>query len=340
MHRHIKRTLKIIATAIFVLAVGFVVWLMSGEGVTKPQNTAWGVTFSPRQADYLGLNSGKVFQAMLDDMKVRNFRIMVPWYQVEPEPGKFNFSDVDWYLKEAQKRDAKVILAVGRKLFRWPECHEPLWAKHLSQDEFESKLLALLEQEIRHFREFPNIVGWQVENEVLLPFGDCSPLPNLELFKKEISLVRSLDSRPIISTESGELSAWIQIGSLVDRLGVSLYRMTNNSVLGKMYYPFRPGFYQKKAAFSKVLNPGLQDIFISELQLEPWGNKPLAELSVAEQYDRMSLERTKNILSYAQRTGLGEIYLWGAEWWYWLKEVQKDNRFWDLGRELMDNSNK
>lgn len=335
MHRHLKRTLKIIATIAFVLVVGFVVWFMSGEGVARPQNTVWGVTFSPRQTEYLGLDTGAVYKALLDDMGVRRFRLMVPWYQVEQREGKFDFSDIDWYLNEAQKRDAKVILAVGRKLFRWPECHEPLWAKHLSADEFESKLLALLEQEIRHFSEFPNIVAWQVENEVLLPFGECSPRPNLGLFKKEISLVRSLDSRPVISTESGELSAWIQIGSLVDRLGVSLYRVTNNPVFGKIYYPFRPGFYQKKAAFSKVFNPGLQDVFISELQLEPWGNKPLAELSLAEQFDRMSLERTKGIIDYAGRTGLPEIYLWGAEWWYWLKEVHKDGRFWELGKELM-----
>ena len=336
MHRHLKRTFKIILTVFFVLIVGFLIWFMSGEGV-KPQKITWGVTFSPRQTEYLGLNSGEVFQALLDDMKVRNFRLMAPWYQIEPKEGQFDFSSVDWYLNEAAKRDAKVILALGRKLFRWPECHEPLWTKSFSTDEFESKLLAALEQEIRHFKKFSNITGWQIENEVLLPFGECSPRPNLELFKKEIALVRSLDNRPIISTESGELSAWIQISSLVDRLGVSLYRVTNNPVLGKIYYPFRPGFYQKKAVFAKVLNPGLQDVFISELQLEPWGDKPLRELTLAEQYDRMSLERTKSIIDYASRTGLSEIYLWGAEWWYWLKEVHKDARFWEIGKELLSN---
>ena len=81
MHRHLKRTFKIILTVFFVLIVGFLIWFMSGEGV-KPQKITWGVTFSPRQTEYLGLNSGEVFQALLDDMKVRNFRLMAPWYQI------------------------------------------------------------------------------------------------------------------------------------------------------------------------------------------------------------------------------------------------------------------
>jgi beta-galactosidase GanA len=109
--------------------VALLIWFMSGEGVKPPERIAWGVTFSPRQTEYLGLDAGKVYLALLDDMKVSHLRLMAPWYKVEPQSGQYDFSDVDWYLREAQKRGAKVVLALGRKLFRWPECHEPEWPR-------------------------------------------------------------------------------------------------------------------------------------------------------------------------------------------------------------------
>lgn len=338
MHRHFKHTLKIIAIIFIALVVAFAVWFISGEGVKEPGRINWGVTFSPRQTDYIGLDSGKVYTALLDDMKVRNLRLMAPWYQVEPQPDQYDFSDVDYYLREAQKRDAKVILAVGRKLFRWPECHEPDWARKLNQEEFEDRILKLLTAEINHFKKFDNIIGWQVENEALLPFGECHVEPTKELLKKEIVLVKSLDSRPVMTTESGEISPWFIVGGLVDSLGVSLYRVTNNPILGKISYPFRPGFYQKKTALAKALNPNLQEVFLSELQLEPWGNVPLAEMSVQDQYANMDFERTQGTIEFAKRTGFTDIYIWGAEWWYWLKVKQLDSRFWDLGKELMNNT--
>jgi hypothetical protein len=204
------------------------------------------------------------------------------------------------------------------------------------REQFETKILALIQVSINHFKQYSNIIAWQIENEAALPFGKCGePKPNWALLRREVDLARRLDSRPVLSTESGELSTWLKVGGIVDWLGVSLYRVTNNPVLGRIYYPFRPGFYQKKAALAQALNANLQKVFISELQLEPWGDKPLRQMTVAEQYERMSYERTQSIINYAQRTGLSEIYIWGAEWWYWLKEVQKDDRFWELGKGLM-----
>lgn len=336
MHRHSKKILKIIGVILLSLIIAFIIWFISGEGVKAPSQINWGVTFSPRQTDYLGLDSGKFYQALLDDMKIRNLRLMVPWYQAEPTPRNYDFSDVDWYLREAQKRDVKVVLAVGRKLFRWPECHEPKWTKLLSSAEFEAKVLELLEQEINHFKGYSNIIGWQIENEPTLPFGECNPPTNMALLKKEIEMVKSLDSRPVATTESGELSSWFRTGALVDRLGVSLYRVTHNPLFGKFSYPFRPGFYQKKAILAKIINPNLQDVFLSELQLEPWGDKPLAEMTLQEQFKNMDFEQTKDTIEYAKKTGFSDIYIWGAEWWYWLKEEQKDDRFWELGKDLMN----
>lgn len=332
-----KLILKFTGAALIVIVAAFAVWFASGEGVEDNQNINWGVTFSPRQTDFLGLDAWQAYAAILDDLGAKNLRLQAPWNEVEKQEGVYDFSSVDWMITEAKKRETKVILALGRKLFRWPECHDPAWAFALDKKEFESRVLRLLQVEIEHFKQYDNIIAWQVENEALLPFGGCQdPKPNWKLFKKEVALVRFLDRRPVIATESGELSGWLKIAGAVDWLGVSLYRVTNNPFLGKIYYPFRPGFYQKKAALTLAINKNLQKVFISELQLEPWGEKPLSQMSLPEQFERMSLGRTRSSLDFARSTGLPDIYIWGAEWWYWLKERQGDSRFWELGKQVFN----
>jgi len=342
MSKTVKKIIKITAVTIFALFVFFVLWFMSGEGVDKPENITWGVTFSPKQAKDLGLDWKKVYLELLDDMKVGNFRLSAPWDSSEAKKTEYDFSDIDWMIEEAQKRDAKIILAVGRKLFRWPECHDPEWILEMNKNEIEGETLIFLEKSILHFKKYDNIVAWQVENEPGFPFGECHfGAPSKELFKREISLVRSLDAtRPVLSTDSGELSSWLGFGSQVDMLGVSLYRVTENPIFGRFYYPMRPGFYQKKAALAMAINKNIQKIYISELQLEPWSMSHLLDMSLKEQFESMSFSRAQSIIEYASRTGFDEIYLWGVEWWYWLKENHKDARFWGMGKSLVLSSKK
>ena len=81
----------------------------------------------PRQAQDLGLDWRAVYIALLDDMGVKHLRLAVPWNEVERERGAYDFSGINWMLDEAEKRDATVTLNLGRKLFRWPEGHDPGW---------------------------------------------------------------------------------------------------------------------------------------------------------------------------------------------------------------------
>jgi hypothetical protein len=34
----------------------------------------------------------------------------------------------------------------------------------------------------------------------------------------------------------------------------------------------------------------------------------------------MDFKKFKENIDFAKKTGLDTIYLWGVEWWYWLKE--------------------
>jgi len=336
MSKLFKRILKIVGTALVVLLVAFTIWFISGEGVKEPDHITWGVSFFPQQARDLGLDWKAAYLALLDDMGVRSFRLAAPWREIESQQGQYDFSDIDWMLKEAEMRGATVNMTIGRKLFRWPECHDPEWVYKIPNDQFDERVLGYVRASVEHLRSFSAIKAWQVENEPIFSFGECfGPKPTKELFVKEVALVRSLDDRPIVTTDSGELSSWFDISSYVDELGVSLYRVTENPTFGRFYYPLRPGFYQKKAALTKALHKNLDHIFLSELQLEPWTVGPLVHTPLSQQFGSMSLSRTQSTIDFARKIGFDEIYLWGVEWWYWLKTQQADDRFWELGKGLM-----
>ena len=75
-------------------------------------------------------------------------------------------------------------------------------------------------------------------------------------------------------------------------------------------------------------------MIIVELQAEPWGPKMIYETPLEEQNKSMNLEKFKEIIDYTQRTGFDEAYLWGAEWWYWLKEKHNNETIWQEAQKL------
>lgn len=274
---------------------------------------AYGVTFSTSYAKELGLDWKQAFIATLDDLGVRHFRIPVYWNAVEKEQGARDWSEVDWMLEEAEKRGASVILAVGRKTPRWPECHVPEWAMALSPEKQNERVLEFLAAEIEHFKDAPAVKRWQVENEPMFRFGKCPP-PDREMLKREIALVRELDTRPVMVTDSGELSSWLRVGPLADVLGISMYRLVWNSTVGTLYWPVAPTFYKDRIRF---LKPVLRDVVVSELQAEPWFHKAVAETPLEEQFEQMNPVKLRSNIRFAAASGASEVYLWGVEWWYW-----------------------
>ena len=47
----------------------------------------------------------------------------------------------------------------------------------------------------------------------------------------------------------------------------------------------------------------------------------------------MSFEKFNENIEYAKKTGFDEMYLWGVEWWYWMKQ-KGDNSYWNRVKEL------
>ncbi len=290
----------------------------------------WGVTFVPSHARYLGLNWKSVYSALLDDLGVRWLRIEVPWDEIERTPGTFDLGDVRWQLDEAQKRGARVLVAIGRKLPRWPECRSPSWAQNLSAEEQEVRILSMLRSVVEDLHAHPAIWAWQVENEPLLWFGEC-PRPNAGFYRQEIALVRSLDSHPIVGTASGELSTWWRMAGLVDMLGVSMYRVAYNPILGYIHYPVVPALYARKAW---LVSGRVPKIFSSEVQMEPWAPSDIRTLPIEEQFRSFSIDDFDENIQYVRDTGFDTFYLWGVEWWAWMKETKNHPEFWEAAKRL------
>ena len=51
-------------------------------------------------------------------------------------------------------------------------------------------------------------------------------------------------------------------------------------------------------------------------------------------YEYVAFERGRHNIEFAEKTGFDKFYLWGAEWWYWLKEKQGRPEIWDEARAV------
>ncbi len=298
----------------------------------KNEQAQLGVTFSARYASDIGLNWKEVYLATLDDLGAKKIRLPVYWDLAEKTEGQYDFSDIDWQLAEARKRGVEIVLVVGQKVPRWPECAIPEWAMTSDQKRQEA-LRSFIEVVVERYKNNPEIKYWQVENEPFLLFGVC-PKPNPALLDSEIALVHRLDSsRKIIVTDSGELSLWIQAASRADIFGTTMYRNVYKAGVGYYTYPIGPRFFRFKYGLINLF-AHQQNAVVMELQAEPWIAGYTTNQPLAEQFKSMTPDKLRANVTYAQQVGFPEIYLWGVEWWYWLK-VQKDYpSVWDTAKDL------
>lgn len=317
---------------LIIFVIGF--HALPSLSVPHPVPPTWGVTFTASHAQYLGLDWKTTYAQLLDDLKIRWIRLGAPWNVIEPIPGELHLADVRWQLDEAHKRGARVLFVVGRKLPRWPECYLPQWVQILPEPEQEVQTLIMLRKVVEAFKDHPAIWAWQVENEPLFPFGEC-PKPNAALYRQEVALVRSLDTRPIVGTDSGELSSWWRMSSIVDVLGVSIYRTVHNPILGYSKYPFSPALYARKAW---LVRSRVGRVISSEVQMEPWAIGGFVDQPVGDQVAVFGPEDFQKNLEFIQKTGFDTFYLWGVEWWAWMKESNGDARYWDLARTVFNPS--
>ena len=334
-----KKTIYTILIVVLVVALGAGVYFDSR--FQPAQKITWGLDFSQTRAQELGFDPMVVYADMLADLQPQKVRLAAYWEEIEPSPGTYDFTLMDRFLDLAAQNHVQVILAVGKKLPRWPECHVPDWAKGLSPQDQNAQIMDMLTQAVEHFKDSPAITTWQVENEPLFPFGDDCPRVDQSQLASEIALVKSLDSRPVLVTDSGELGSWIPAASQgADLFGTTMYRVVHNPKLGFFKYPLPPLFYRIKAGILETFAPPKGGPIIGvELQAEPWFDNGIENMPLDEQKAMMNPTVLADNLAYAKRAGFGDNYLWGVEWWYWMAEKQGDWGMWTAVKNLLAQNN-
>ncbi len=334
----IKRKTKIIIiiVSVFVIAFIFLIWLFSQGPTYTAEESSYGITFSKKKAEELKLNWKEVYIQTLDDLGVKKIRIPAYWDEVEKNKNDYSWRDLDWQIHEAAKRDAEIILAIGGRLPRWPECHFPEWSYNITEEERQKETLQYIKNTIERYKSNENITAWQIENEPFLSshFGVCPSL-NTDFLDQEIEMARKLDpARPIIVTDSGELSLWFPAAKRADIFGTTMYKRTYSKNLKRyINYPIGPGFFHFKKNIADMFAEPDKWIVI-EMQAEPWGPIPYQNMSDQERKKTMDLQKFKEMLKFGRQAGFKEFYLWGVEWWYWEKEKNKNNEMWEEAKKL------
>lgn len=325
----LRNILWILEGGVIVLIVYFFV------GFTMPaKNMTWGVNFSVKQTDFLKIDAKETYIAILDDLGARNIKISAYWDLMEKEKGVYDFDELDWQMKEAEKRNANVVLAIGMKVPRWPECHLPMWARDLNKEQQQQAILDMLDKTVSRYKDSSSLLAWQVENESFFSFGAC-PWYDTNFLKEEIAFVKLKDpNHPVIVTDSGELSLWLRSSNTnADIIGVTTYKKVWQQQIRAYVSYFLPSvFYHRRAELVKGLFN--KDVIGTELQAEPWCANSIMNSSLKEQAQTMDLKQFKKNVEFAKNTGIDTFYFWGAEWWYYMKTINNDSSIWNEAKQL------
>lgn len=347
--RKAKRYLKrLVALKIFWVFIIFIITVILSPFILflflRPEvatNINYGVTFSKKYASELGLDWKDTYKYILDDLGVKHIRLIAYWDDIEKEKDVYNFDDIIWQVEEAEKRNTDIIMTIGRKVPRYPECFEPAWWKKIENETIrDQELYEYIKVSVNTLNKYDSISKWQIENEPFFEFGDCSHKIKYSTVSNEIAVVRELSSKEILVQDSGEGGFWYPSYKLGNYLGISMYRRVWYDFWGIFFskqiyfrYPLAHWTYKIKSELTRV---PYQKMIVTELQAEPWGSNINSSLTQEQKDKTMSRHHFFETISYAQKTGFGNFYLWGVEWWYWEKEMNSNPFFWNTAKVLFN----
>ena len=333
----------------FVILAALFLWLSSMFAVGqwyihrhKGEPLILGATFIDDYAQSFGLDPKETLNAMLDDLKFRQVRLVSYWKDIEKTPGTYDFSSLDWQFDMANKYGAKVSLSIGLRQPRWPECQEPDWAKNEPKNVWQPQLYRFMETVINHYKNNPALKDYELENEYFLTvFGQCTDFDRNRLIS-EYNLVKAMDpDHKIIVSRSNN---WVGIPidkPTPDVFAVSVYKRVWDATLTHRYfeYPLPAWFYSALAGYEELYSG--KDMIIHELQAEPWtpNGLDITQISKKEMYKSMSPARLRDRIEYGEATGMRTIDLWGAEWWYYMKVKQNNPDPWNVVKDEVARAN-
>lgn len=325
-----------------LLAV-LILWVGTMYGIAQwyiadhaDEPTQLGATFIPQYAQYYGLDPKEVLHALIYDMGMRHYRFVSYWEEIEPTPGHYDFSQLDWQFQMAADTNSKVSLAIGLRQPRWPECHMPAWAAQESEEQWSAQLNQFISAVVNRYKDNPALQSYQLENEYFLKaFGECTNFSRDRLIN-EYNLVKQLDPNHKVIVARSNNAIGLPVGKPTpDEFGISVYKRVWDKNITKRYveYPFPAWYYAFLAGAGQILTG--KDMIIHELQAEPWlpTGYDMATAPLSEQDKSMNAKRLDDRIKYGEATGMKTIDLWGAEWWYWRKVHFHDDSLWNVVKQ-------
>ncbi len=335
-HKNRLNKVKLTILFIFILIIGTMYgiarWYIYSESSIPLQQ---GVSFSPDYAQSLGLNPEKTMKA-LTVIGVKQFRLNSYWSDMEPSPGVYNFSTLDWEIKDAEAAHAKVILVVGLRQPRWPECYMPSWATNESESVWQPQLENFMSAVINRYKNSPSLQYYQLENEYFLQgFGICTNFSRSRLVS-EYSLIKKLDPyHPVIVGRSNNAIGFPVGKPQPDLYSISIYKRVWDAGVTHRYleYPYPAWYYAYIAGVQKIFTD--RDMIVGELQAEAWApnGKTITQISLAEQNKSLDATRLNARFGFAKATGMRDIVMWGSEYWYYRMVILHDPSLWNVAKQ-------
>jgi hypothetical protein len=212
-----------------------------------------GISFRPLQAQALGLEPEAALAELLG-YPFAVIRLAAYWDRIEPAPGKFDPSWLDWQVDAAERAGKQIIICTGPvKSFGYPEFFVP--AHHLPAPLPEGRLVTaethrpLLEAGVEFLTRIIGryagrsaVIAWQVEHEAVDPLGmEHSWRLSAEFAAAEVAAARAADpSRPVLlngflpATAPVAAAQWWRTRDQGDSLAVAA-RLADT--VGIDYYP-------------------------------------------------------------------------------------------------------
>lgn len=313
----------------------------------------YGVSYSFEQAGWYGLDLRKSYAALLDQVKVDWVRLPFFWDLMVDESGNLKIDDLKFAIEEAQRRNIKIIVAIGAKVPYYPEFHLPSDVKAQlkfgetisSQHKIAPEILAVDKKVVSELATYDNIAYWQVENEPFL--GNVNGLKiSPDLIAEEVRVVRESDplKRPIILNHPAGWfldNDWKKLLPILrqgDVFATNAYFKTQGIDLvsfklagSEFHIPWPKSFIwpvqswlflsPNFASIKRQVENNGNDLWVLEMQSEPYIRKKTDAAASKFSFTPGDIKLGNNFLkSY----GIKSVGLWGAHFWQY-KQANGDN---------------